>query len=1096
MNNFESVSSRVSFSELEEKILEIWKKEEIFQRSINEKSLDKTFSFYEGPPTANGNPGIHHVLSRAFKDVIPRYKTMQGYRVARKGGWDTHGLPVELEVERQLGLSSKREIEEFGVAEFNAQCRESVFRYVSEWEKMTDRIGFWIDTENAYVTYSNDYIESAWSIIKNLWDNDLVFKDFRVTPHCPRCDTSLSSHEVALGYKEETPDPGVTVKFRISEKSKGRFKKYISQNSMPIFFLAWTTTPWTLSGNTALAISRQSKYSLVETENEKTKECVILASATIENLIGSSAKILAEFEGEELLNSEYEALYPDVINWVEPLHFVEGRTQLLKPDDPIPSRRIINSDEVAIDEGTGIIHMAPAFGEVDYSMGRQESLMFLQPVRSDGTLIGGPGDGMFAKEADTHIIGDLKSRGLLFKSQQIKHTYPFCWRCDQPILYYAKPSWYIRTTTVIDELISNNDRINWVPSHIKNGRFGGWLEGNVDWAISRERYWGTPLPIWICEKCGHIDCIGSFEELKKSGTLESLNELEKQTKTFDPHRPFIDLIKIPCANCNTLMTRTPEVADAWFDSGAMPYAQWHYPFENNDIFSDSFPADFICEAVDQTRGWFYTLHALATLLHHSNSIDENISFKNVICLGLILDGNGQKMSKSKGNVVNPWDVINKHGADAIRWYMYTASPPGNERRFSEDLVGETARRFLSTLWNTYSFFVTYANLTDFDPAQQSDKDGLSELDLWIRSELQNTVLQVTESLNAYELSEAARPIENFVNEMSNWYVRRSRRRFWRSGDDADSRSAFRTLYECLVTVAKLLAPFTPFISESIYQNLVSKHAKDTPDSVHLSNWPVSKNEDIDPLLNREMHIVQRMVSLGRAARSKANVRVRQPLALVIVVPRTEEELHALKRLSPIIAEELNVKDVDVKANISEKISYSVRPNLPVLGPKFGKRIKEISDAITLSNPVEIVDVIRKGEAVTLNGYELSGSDLIVDIEPIEGWAAAEDSGYLTLIDTSITPELRSEGLSREIVRRLQDLRRTANLDVTDRVDIFYNITEDSLELDEVIKTHLQYIASETLALSIQSNEPLQPSTQIDTTIEEMEITFALRASTQ
>ncbi len=1095
MNNFESVSSRVSFSKLEEEILEVWKKEQVFQRSINEKSLNKTFSFYEGPPTANGNPGIHHVLSRAFKDVIPRFKTMQGYRVARKGGWDTHGLPVELEVERQLGLSSKRDIEEFGVAEFNAQCRESVFRYVSEWEKMTDRIGFWIDTKNAYVTYSNNYIESAWAIIKTLWDNNLVFKDFRVTPHCPRCDTSLSSHEVALGYKEDTPDPGVTVKFKVSENSKSRFKKYIAQDNIPVSFLAWTTTPWTLSGNTALAVSRQSKYSLVEIENRGDTEYVILASATVDNLISDSGKILAEFEGEELLNSEYEALYPDVINWVEPLHFVDGRTQPLSSNDTFPKRRIINSEEVSIDEGTGIIHMAPAFGEVDYAMGRQENLMFLQPVRSDGTLIGGPGDGMFAKEADTHIIGDLKNRGLLFKSQQIKHTYPFCWRCDQPVLYYAKPSWYIRTTAVAEKLINNNDRINWVPSHIKKGRFGSWLEGNVDWAISRERYWGTPLPIWICSECGQIECIGSFEELKKYGTPDSLDELEKQTKTFDPHRPFIDLVKIPCKSCKTLMTRTPEVADAWFDSGAMPYAQWHYPFENNDVFSDSFPADFICEAVDQTRGWFYTLHALATLLHHSNSINENISFKNVICLGLILDGNGQKMSKSKGNVVNPWDVIEKHGADAIRWYMYTASPPGNERRFSDDLVGETARRFLSTLWNTYSFFVTYANLTNFDPSQETETDKLNELDQWIRSELQSTVLQVTESLNNYELSEAARPIENFVNEMSNWYVRRSRRRFWRSGDDADSRSAFRTLYECLVTTSQLLAPFTPFIAESMYLNLVSQHRQNTPDSVHLSDWPEPKNEDINPLLNREMHVVQRMVSLGRAARSKANVRVRQPLALAIVVPRNEEELHALKRLNHIIAEELNVKNVEVESDISEKISYSIRPNLPVLGPKFGKQIKEISAAIASNNPVEIVDTIRKGESLLLDGYELSGGDLIVDIEPIEGWAAAEDGGYLTLIDISITSELRSEGLSREIVRRIQDLRRTANLDVADRIDVYYNINESSFELDEVIETHRQYIASETLALSIQSNEPLENATQIDTSIEGMKINFALNVST-
>lgn len=757
MATFDPVASRVAFPELETSILEFWKEHDIFQRSVDERPADKIFSFYEGPPTANGNPGIHHVLARAFKDVVPRYRTMQGYRVPRKGGWDTHGLPVELEVERELGLSSKREIEEYGVEAFNQKCRESVFRYVAEWERMTERVGFWVDTDDAYVTYSKEYVESAWWIFKRLWDNDLMFRDFRVTPHCPRCDTSLSSHEIAQGYEENTPDPGVTLRFRLPSAAAERWAERTSlrlADGVPTSMLAWTTTPWTLSGNTALAVLPSAEYSLVEREEDGATERVVLASALVGSVVEGDWSVLGTLPGTDLIGLEYEALFPAAAEWVEPLAFVEGRTQRLKGNEAPPVRRVIASSEVTTDEGTGILHVAPAFGEVDYQMGREEGLMFLQPVRSDGTVVGGPGDGVFAKEADKLISADLKARGLLFKAETIRHTYPFCWRCGTAVLYFAKPSWYIRTTAVQQNLIDHNQKINWVPDHIRDGRFGGWLEGNVDWAVSRERYWGTPLPLWVCEQCEHVECVGSYDELRSRARVGTADALETAERGFDPHRPFVDAVQLDCPRCNGTMRRTLEVADGWFDSGAMPYAQWHYPFENREIFDERFPADFICEAVDQTRGWFYTLHALATLLNRTEDVPEGIAFRNVISLGHILDGEGKKMSKSVGNVVDPWTVLDHHGADATRWYMYTASPPGNARRFSDELVAETVRKFLSTLWNTYSFLVTYANLSDFDLAGPAgDDEEPTELDRWVRSELARTVRDTTEALEAYELSE-------------------------------------------------------------------------------------------------------------------------------------------------------------------------------------------------------------------------------------------------------------------------------------------------------------------------------------------------------
>jgi isoleucyl-tRNA synthetase len=954
---------------------------------------------------------------------------------------------------------------------------------------MTDRIGFWIDMDDAYVTYSNEYIETGWWIFKRLWDNDLVFQDFRVTPHCPRCQTSLSSHEIAQGYEDDTPDPGVTLRFRLPSDAPAADSLRLGDD-VPTSLLAWTTTPWTLSGNTALAVSLDAEYALVEVAREEEPvERVVLASALVGSVVGEEGTVLGTLPGADLLGLEYEPLYPQSVEWVEPLVFVEGRSQRVKDGDALPARRVIASEEVTTEEGTGILHVAPAFGEADYVMGRAEGLMFLQPVRSDGAMIGGPADGVFAKTADPTISDDLRERGLLFKAETIRHTYPFCWRCGTPVLYYAKPSWYIRTTAVGEKLVEHNQQINWVPENIKNGRFGEWLEGNVDWAVSRERYWGTPLPLWVCEICEHRECIGSFEELRERARPGTTDALETE-HGFDAHRPFVDSVQLDCPRCNGTMRRTPEVADGWFDSGAMPYAQWHYPFENEALFDERFPADFICEAVDQTRGWFYTLHALATLLHRTEDVPEGISYRNVISLGHILDGDGQKMSKSKGNVVDPWTVLDHHGADATRWYMYTASPPGNARRFSEDLVAETTRRFLSTLWNTYSFFVTYANLADFDPSSAASADEEpTELDRWVRSELHRTVQQVTEGLEAYELSDAARPIERFVEGLSNWYVRRSRRRFWRSGDDADSRVALRTLYECLSTVSKLLAPFTPFVAESLHRNLAAGHVDGAADSVHLEVWPAVDEAAIDETLSEEMEAVQRMVSLGRAARSSAQVRVRQPLGTAAMIPRTAAERAALKRLAPLIADELNVKSVDILDDGGERVSYTLRPNLPVLGPKFGKEVGKIRGVLGNADAAPIVRAMRAGEAINLEGFELGGGDILVGVEATDGWAAAEDGGYVALLDTTITEELRSEGLARELVRRLQDLRRESGLDVSDRIDVRY--ASDSPGVVQAFEAHGAYIAEETLALGIEAGDEASWDST-DAKIDDLEVTLALR----
>jgi len=1079
---FEAAPSRVSFPDLEQDILAFWREHDVFRRSIEERPADKLFSFYEGPPTANGTPGVHHVLARVFKDLIPRYKTMRGYRAPRKGGWDTHGLPVELEVERELGLRNKRDIEEYGVAAFNAQCRESVFRYVSDWERMTERIGFWIDTDDAYVTYSNEYVESCWWVLQRLWDNDLIFRDYRVTPHCPRCGTSLSSHEIALGYQEDTPDPSVTVLFTLTagEANAGADEALRLADDVPTSVLAWTTTPWTLPGNTALAVAPEAEYALVEDGDRR----LIVAEARRRAVLPEALDdaVLARFEGSALVGLRYQPLY-ESREWdgVETLAFIEGRSQFVEPGDA-PARRIVGAEFVATDDGTGVVHIAPAFGEEDYELGRDEGLMFLEPVALDGTLTGGPFDGRFVKEADPDITADLDARGLLLTSETIHHTYPFCWRCDTPVLYYAKPSWYIRTTAVRDALVANNQDIHWVPNHIRDGRFGEWLDGNVDWALSRERYWGTPLPFWTCAECRRTDCIGSYEELAERAGLDA--------PPPDPHRPFIDDVTLPCRDCGGEMRRTPEVADAWFDSGAMPYAQSHYPFENQETFEERFPADFICEAVDQTRGWFYTLHALATLLHSTGDVSAGVSYRNVICLGLIEDAEGQKMSKSRGNIVDHWEVLDAYGADALRWTMYTAAPPGNSRRFSPEIVRESQRRVLSTLWNTYSFFVTYANIAGFDPASAPAPEARTELDRWVRSELHQAVRAVTEALDDYEPLEAARPIAELIEQLSNWYVRRSRRRFWKSDDSTDTRAALHTLYECLTTLAKLIAPFTPFLAEALYRNLEAGQQAGAPDSVHLAAWPEADAAAIDEQLSRDVALVQRMVSLGRGARSRAGMKVRQPLASAVLIPRSAAELDALERLAPQIADELNVQRVEAVSDAGERLVYSLRPNLPALGPRYGREVGRIRAAIADANPRDLVATMRAEGSLELDGFDLSASDILVDVEAAEGWSAAEDAGYSALVETALTPELVAEGIARDVVRRLQDLRREAGLDITDRIHVRYEGGDD---LRPVLDTHGEYVSGETLALSLEPLDGDAPdgAASTEASIEGIEVRLVL-----
>ena len=1037
---FKSIGSRVDFPQMEEGILRFWKEKDVFHRS--EEGKDKPlFMFFEGPPTANGSPGIHHVLARVFKDIICRYKTMKGYRPLRKGGWDTHGLPVELEIERELGLESKRDIEVYGIEKFNQRCRDSVFRYVKEWEALTERIGFWIDMEHPYVTLDRSYIETCWWIIKQVWDRGLIYRGMKGTPHCPRCVTSLSSHEVALGYRENTPDPSVYVKFPVSLQ--------LDETSMPTYLLAWTTTPWTLPGNTALAVAPDADYSLIEIEGRKGPERLIMASALVERTIKEPYQVVETYKGSEIANAGltyerlqegvsptvflYDSVYAPKKFGVDIRRFTPEGT-LEKADEF--NTHIIPADFVSLEEGTGIVHIAPAFGDEDLTVGREHGLAFIQPVDLQGIVTGAyPFAGKFVKEADEDIMADLKERGLLYRRGVYHHTYPFCWRCDTPLLYYAKESWYIQTTAVKDQLISGNQEINWYPEYIKEGRFGEWLRNGVDWAISRERYWGTPMPIWQCQKCTAYHCIGTIAELKRLAVAEYKNRID----ALDLHRPYVDEIFIQCLQCDGQMKRIPEVMDAWFDSGAMPFAQWNVTSMDQleQLRTNGrFPADYICEAVDQTRGWFYSLLALSIL------ITGEPSYKNVICLGLIQDEQGRKMSKTLGNVVDPWAVLNAQGADATRWYLFAATHPGDSRRFSEGLVNEVVRRFLLTLWNVYSFFITYANIDEYDPSQASqDQRPTSELDRWILSELSSLISQVDRYMDSYDPTSGGRRIQDFVDLLSNWYVRRSRRRFWKSESDQDKLSAYLTLYTCLVNLSRLLAPYTPFLAEEMYQNLVRSMDRDAPESVHLASFPIADDSLIDPQLMEATRLAMRISSLGRDARSRAGRKVRQPLQKILVKTRESSEGTLIEQMKEQILEELNVKGVEVL--------------LP--DDAFCRRASELSG---------------DARAVRVDDYQV-----------------VSEGGYLVAVDIRVTPELAEEGLARELVHRIQNLRRAAGFEITDRILSFYEGPE---QVHRVMTGFADYIRQETLSEELQERRP-EEGTYVEThQVQGMEVVLGVK----
>jgi isoleucyl-tRNA synthetase len=1031
---FKPVSPRLNIILLEEEVLRFWKLHHIFEKSSTQRENGPEYVFYEGPPTANGLPGVHHALARAFKDMFPRYKSMRGYHVIRRGGWDTHGLPVEIGVEKQLGFTSKSQIEAYGIDRFNELCRRSAFEYIQEWEKFTDRIGFWVDLSQAYVTYTNKYIETVWWILKSFWDKGLLYQGYKVVPYCPRCGTPLSDHEVALGY-EQAVDPSVFVRLPLVDDPGTSL-------------LIWTTTPWTLPGNVAVAAHPEVDYVIVERDlPEGGSEKLILARSLLEKVFrDEQVRVFETFKGKKLKGLRYRPLFT-----------------FLLPDKP--AHFVILEDFVTTEDGTGLVHIAPAFGAEDLQASLEHDLSVLMTVNEDGTFIPDvrPWRGRFFKDADPDITKDLEARGLLYRAETYTHTYPFCWRCSTPLLYYARGTWYIRTQQYKDKMVELNKTINWYPDHIKLGRFGNWLENNVDWALGRERYWGTPLPIWECRNCHSQVAVGSLAELSELAG-EDLADL-------DLHRPYVDEIHFDCKDCQGQMERIPELIDVWFDSGSMPYAQWHYPFENQETFKNQYPADYICEAVDQTRGWFYSLHAISTLLN------EKVAFKNVICLGLILDAEGFKMSKSRGNVVDPWDVLNEHGADAFRWYLYTASPPGQERRFSVDLVGEVVRNFTLTLWNVYSFFITYANLDGWKPSESGSAEPYNDLDRWLLSELHSLVRNVTNALESYDVPGATRPIQAFVDDLSKWYLRRSRRRYWKSESDADKDAAYATLYEALVTLGKLLAPTMPFMAEELYQNLVRSVSRDTPESIHLVNWPEYNEQLIDEELNADMELVMRFASLGHAARNQAGIKVRQPLSEAAFSITSTGEARALEQYADLLADELNVKQVRALGSAGEVISYTLNPLPKQLGQKYKGQFPAVRAAIIELYPEQAARSLLEGQPVQVivNGETLDilPGEVEVRAEARSGLTVASEGAYLCALQTDLTPQLVKEGLAREFVRRVQDLRKQAGFDIADRIHLYLHASPG---LAEALQAHRDYIMGETLSVKFSTARPLDETT--------------------
>lgn len=1043
---FKKVESTMNFVPIEEKILDFWRREHIFEKSIKQREGAPDYVFYEGPPTANGMPHAGHVLTRVVKDLIPRYKTMLGYRVNRKAGWDTHGLPVELEVEKQLGISGKPQIESYGVEDFIKKCKNSVFTYEQEWRKMTERVGFWIDMDDPYVTYHNTYIESVWWALKQIWEKGLLYKGNKVVPYCPRCGTSLSSHEVAQGY-EEVEDPSVFVKFPVRSEEN-------------TYLMAWTTTPWTLPSNVALAVKPDYTYVKVEHNGEY----LILAEGRLGVLEGEYT-VLEKYLGKDLEGMKYEPIFPFFEEYRDKAYYV------------------VLADYVTLDDGTGIVHIAPAFGEEDSRVGQKYDLPALNPVDAQGkfTDVVAPWKGVFVKEADNGIIKDLKQRNILYKSMKYRHSYPFCWRCDTPLLYYGRSSWFIKTTAVRDELLKINDNIGWHPEHIKEGRFGNFLENVIDWCLSRERYWGTPLNIWICDSCGKQHAVGSIEELRTMSKNPVAEDIEL-------HKPYVDEVVLKCPHCGGDMKRVPEVIDCWFDSGSMPFAQFHYPFENKEFFEKHFPADFISEAIDQTRGWFYSLLVISTLLFGKSP------YKNVLVMGHVLDEHGQKMSKHKGNVLDPWKVLNEQGADAMRWYLYVASPPWSPSRFYQNAVSEAQRKFLGTLWNVYSFFVLYANIDGFDPKNYSlEPAQRSEMDRWMLSKLNSVNKKVRISLDSLDITGAARTLEELVDDLSNWYVRRCRERYWKSGMDNDKIAAYLTLYEALVTIAKLAAPFVPFMTEEIYQNLVKSVYDNVPESIHLCIYPEVNESLIDETLEHKMALARKIVELGRAARNKGKVKNRQPLQKMMVQLRNPKDEDLLSDLSDIIKEELNIKEIEYIHVAEQYFTYTVKPRFDLLGPKYGKLMSGIARAIAQANATELINKAREEGQVVLevNGQNITIAENELDIraQDKEGFCAEGEGGYYVVLDTTITKELMLEGVARELTSKIQNMRKDAGFEVEDKIYLY--VSGDSI-INEVMEKFGTEIKTDTLAITVENVQPPADSYHREWNVNEHKVTIGVK----
>ncbi|MDL2248343.1 isoleucine--tRNA ligase [Tyzzerella sp. OttesenSCG-928-J15] len=1010
---YKPVSTNLDFVSREVEVQQFWKDNEIFEKMLKLREGKEVFTFYDGPPTANGKPHIGHVLTRAIKDLIPRYKTMKGYNVTRKAGWDTHGLPVELEVEKTLGISGKPQIEEYGVEPFIKKCKESVWKYKDEWENMSARVGFWADMEHPYVTYENNYIESVWWSLKKIWDKDLLYKGHKVVPYCPRCGTALSSHEVAQGYEEVT-ESSVIASFKL----KGRDE----------YFLAWTTTPWTLPSNVALVVNPKETYAKVKSGGK----VYIMAEALLETVMKEAYEIIDKCTGKELEYTEYEPVF----------------NQGLEPKEK--AWYVACADYVTLTDGTGIVHTAPAFGEDDAMVGRAYGLPFVQLVDESGKFIAPvQWEGMFVKDADPLIIKQLEADGTLYKEEPYTHNYPFCWRCHTPLLYYARNTWFVKMSSVRDSLVKYNENINWIPENIKHGRYGKFLENVIDWGLSRERYWGTPLPIWECE-CGHKHAIGSVEELSQMSGSDC-SELEL-------HKPYIDNVYLNCPKCGGKMKRVTEVIDCWYDSGAMPFAQWHYPFENKEIFEANFPANFISEAVDQTRGWFYTLHAISTLIFEQNC------FENCIVLGHVQDKDGRKMSKHLGNVVDPKDVLDKQGADAVRWYFYTNSSPWLPNRFHGDAVSENQRKFMGTLWNTYAFYILYAEIDSFDPTKYKlEKDKLPPIDLWILSKLNTLVKNVDEGLEAYKIFEPARALTDFVDKLSNWYVRRSRERFWASGMEQDKINAYMTLYTVLDTLTKLSAPFTPFMADEIYQNLVRTVDKNAPESVHLTDFPEYNADFIDLALEEDMDLVLDIVVLGRAGRNDANIKNRQPIGNMFVkAPKELGETYV-----SIIAGELNLKNVTFSQDVENLTTYKFKPQLKTLGPKYGKILPKISAYLSEVDGNAFMNELKCGSAkfdIEGQPVELTMEDVLVETAEKEGFLSETDGDITIVLDTNLTDELIEEGFVREIISKIQTMRKEAGFEVLDRIDVWQT---GSAKLSAIFDSNMAEIKADVLADNIQ-----------------------------